>query len=75
LEARLTAAGWKVSAAQKTVRGDRLAFDFSVVLTPVVLLDSVTNVAPVIITKAATQPGVGRRAGDAAAASLGDRAP
>ena len=37
LEARLLNAGWRVGAAQKAQRDDGVAFDFSVVLTPLVL--------------------------------------
>jgi len=39
LESRLTKAGWKVGAAQKHLRADQLAFDFSVELTPQVLTE------------------------------------
>ena len=40
LETRLSKAGWKVGAAQKRLRDDRAAFDFTIVLTPMVLVDT-----------------------------------
>lgn len=40
LEARLSDAGWRVGAAEKQLRADGLAFDFAIVLTPLVLIDA-----------------------------------
>ncbi len=54
LETRLTKAGWIIGAAQKRLRDDRLAFDFSLLLTPVVMSDAPLPAVPAPPKKAAT---------------------
>ena len=79
LETRLTQSGWNVSPAQTLRRGDRLAFDFSVALTPAVLLDSLIPgmpISPTIVkTPSGAQPGIARRSVEALAAPGGDHVP
>ncbi len=56
-EYRLSDLGWRVGAAQKQLRADGLAFDFAIVLTPVVLLDYPFAGTPSLSTQPGTQLG------------------
>jgi len=75
LESRLAQSGWKVGAAQKSVRSDKLAFDFSIVLTPAVLDSAGTGLPNLVSRPAATRPkGTGGPV-EAAGVRAGDHTP
>ena len=57
LETRLGKSGWKVGAAQKILREDRVAFNFTLALTPAVLFELPAGVAFKKLTQTASLPG------------------